>query len=354
MSTLGRRRRSSGDNNRNQRRRLNPPERPMVTLRVYSSNYSLMMSPDHRVFPMELVPNKLQLYLEERLFPSFICPLTGIIYNYPPGVIYKEEDKYYLEIALADIQDYGRAEGYDLENTEGIPAGRTEGSIKIEITMIDGALDNIDGMNGPMKFYIREPVSFDALFSRVGFYVPTNQTENLRAHEARDRYIREMNNPFQQGQGSAAGFAIGGKRRRKKRTKKKSRRKKRKTKKRRKKKTRKKRGGYDLYPRKIYFYKRVGSNWIFKGTYIQTNGTNVLFNDWSGSQKQGENIGRIGGDGRSYTEDIRRIEKIWRFYPRAVQKDGGPGRVLPEFLSERISTYGGGKRRKKKKRTKKR
>ena len=137
---------------------------------------------------------------------------------------------------------------------------------------------------------------------------------------------------------------------RKKRTKKKSRRRKRRTKKRRKKKTRKKRGGYDLDPRKIYFYKRVGSNWIFKGTYIQTNGTNVLFNDWSGSQKQGENIGRIGGDGRSYTEDIRRIEKIWRFNPRAVQQDGGPGRVLPEFLSERISGFVGGKRRKKKKR----
>jgi len=139
----------------------------------------------------------------------------------------------------------------------------------------------------------------------------------------------------------------GKKKKKKKRTKKKSRRR---TKKRRKKKTRKKRGGYDLDPRKIYFYKRVGSNWIFKGTYIQTNGTNVLFNDWSGSQKQGENIGRIGGDGRSYTEDIRRIEKIWRFYPRAVQQDGGPGRVLPEFLSERISGFVGGKSRKKKKR----
>ena len=97
---MSRRRRTDNNNrNRNQRRRLNPPERPMVTLRVYSSNYSLMMSPDHRVFPMELVPNELQLYLEERFFPSFICPLTGIISNYPPGVIYKEEDKYYLEIA---------------------------------------------------------------------------------------------------------------------------------------------------------------------------------------------------------------------------------------------------------------
>ena len=247
MSTIGHRRRrtGTGDNNRNmrgpQRRRLNPPERPMVTLRVYSSNYSLMMSPNENVvFPMELVPNELQLYLEERFFPSFICPLTGIIYNYPPGVIYKEEDKYYLEIALADVQDPpdGRQ---DLEHTEGIPAGRTEGSIKIEITMREGALDNIDGINGPMKFYIREPVSFDALFSRVGFYVPTNQTENLRAHEARDRYIREMNNPFQQGQGSAAGFAIGGKRRRKKRTKKKSRKKKRKTLKKKRKRRKKKR-----------------------------------------------------------------------------------------------------------------
>ena len=242
MSTLGRRRRSSGDNNRIMRRRLNPPERPMVTLRVYSSNYRLMMSPDHRVFPMELVPNEHQLYLEERFFPSFICPLTGIIYNYPPGVIYKEGDKYYLEIALADLQDPpdGRL---DLENWENIPAGRTEGSIKIEITMINGALDNIYGINGPMKFYIREPVSIDALFLRAGFYVPTDHTHRLWAEEARDRYIREMNdaidNPFQQGQGSAAGFAIGGKRRRKKRTKKKSRRRKRRTKKRRKKKKRK-------------------------------------------------------------------------------------------------------------------
>jgi len=349
MSTVGRRRRRNNDDNRRMRRRLNP----IVTLRVYSSNYSLMMSPDHRVFPMELVPNKLQLYLEERLFPSFICPLTGIIYNYPPGVIYKEEDKYYLEIALADIQDYGRAEGYDLENTEGIPAGRTEGSIKIEITMINGALDNIDGMNGPMKFYIREPVSTDALFLRTGFYVPTNQTENLRAHEARDSYIREMNdaqnNPFLQGQGSAAGYAMGGKRRRKKRTKKKSRRKKRRTKKRRKKKTRKKRGGRvevviadknNLDTRKIYFYKRVGSNWIFKGTYIQTNGTNVLFNDWSGSQKQGENIGRIGGDGRSYTEDIRRIEKIWEVDNASLAVE-----TMDSLLG-----FIGGKRRKKKKR----
>ena len=106
MSTVGRRRRRNNGDNRRVRRRLNPPERSMVTLRVYSSNYSLMMSPNENVvFPMELVPNELQLYLEERFFPSFICPLTGIIYNYPPGVVYKEGDKYYLEIALADLQD---------------------------------------------------------------------------------------------------------------------------------------------------------------------------------------------------------------------------------------------------------
>ena len=348
MSTIGHRRRRTNNNNRNMRRRLNP----IVTLRVYSSNYSLMMSPDHRVFPMELVPNELQLYLEERFFPSFICPLTGIISNYPPGVIYKEEDKYYLEIALADLQDPpdGRL---DLENWDGIPAGRTEGSIKIEITMMDGALDNIDGMNGPMKFYIREPVSIDALFLRTGFYVPTDQTENLRAHEERDRYIREMNdvqnNPFQQGQGSAAGFAIGGKRRRKKRTKKKSRRR---TKKRRKKKTRKKRGGLttpadknNLEPGKIYFYKRPGSRWIFKGTYSGPVNGNLQFDNWSGSEKQGTNFGRLGPF-PSFTEDISHIDKIWRFNPRGVQE----AHVLPDFLARRISNFVGGKRRKKKKR----
>ena len=226
------RRRRTGNNNRNIRRRLNPPERPMVTLRVYSSNYSLMMSPDHRVFPMELVPNELQLYLEERFLPSFICPLTGIIYNYPPGVIYKEEDKYYLEISLSNLQTppEGRT---DLRNWDGVPEGRTEGSIKIEITMINGALDNIDGMNGPMKFYIREPVSTDALFLRTGFYVPQAFTQWTRAEQARDSYIRQMNdaqdNPFGQGHGSGYGYSMGGKRRRKKRTKKKSRKKKKKT-----------------------------------------------------------------------------------------------------------------------------
>jgi hypothetical protein len=322
----------------------------MVTLRVYSSNYSLMMSPNENVvFPMELVHNELQLYLEERLFPSFICPLTGIIYNYPPGVIYKEEDKYYLEIALADIQDYGRAEGYDLENTEGIPAGRTEGSIKIEITMINGALDNIDGMNGPMKFYIREPVSTDALFLRTGFYVPQAFTQWTRAEQARDEYIREMNdgiNPFQQGQGSAAGFAIGGKRRRKKRTKKKSRRRKRRTKKRRKKKTRKKRGGLttpadknNLKPGKIYFYKRPGSNWIYKGTYSGPVNGNLQFDNWSGSEKQGTNFGRLGPF-PSFTQDISQIEKIWRIDIVSV----------PEEINKVILDLIGGKRRKKKKR----
>tara|TARA_Y100001935_G_C17186954_1_gene448068 strand:- start:187 stop:924 length:738 start_codon:yes stop_codon:yes gene_type:complete len=234
-----RRTRSNSNNNRRIRRRLNPPERPpIVTLRVYSSNYRLMMAPNENVvFPMELVPNELQLYLEERFFPSFITALTGKILNYPPGEIIKEGNKYYLEIKLADIQDYGRAEGYDLENTDGIPEGRTEGSIKMEINVIDGALDNIDGDNGPMKFYIREPVSIDALYERsASFYVPTDHREKLRAHQERNRYIRELENPdpFQQGQGSGVGYAIGGRRRRKKRTKKKRRKSR---KKRRKKKT---------------------------------------------------------------------------------------------------------------------
>ena len=164
-------------------------------------------------------------------------------------------------------------------------------------------------------------------------------------------FTKLQNNPFPTSSGIDR-YGGGGKRRRKKRTKKKSRRRKRRTKKRRKKKTRKKRGGLatpadknNLDTRKIYFYKRVGSNWIFKGTYIQTNGTNVLFNDWSGSQKQGENIGRLGVF-PSYTEDIRKIEKIWRFNPRGVQE----AHVLPDFLSERISGFVGGKRRKKKKR----
>lgn len=149
--------------------------------------------------------------------------------------------------------------------------------------------------------------------------------------------------------GQSTGERGGRRKQRKKRTKKKSRRR---TKKRRKKKTRKKRGGLatpadknNLDTRKIYFYNRVGSNWIFKGTYIQTNGTNVLFNDWSGSQKQGENIGRLGVF-PSYTEDIRKIEKIWRFNPRGVLK----AHVLPGFLARRISGFVGGKRRKKKKR----
>ena len=80
---------------------------------------------------------------------------------------------------------------------------------------------------------------------KEGLHVPTDHTHRLWAEEARDRYIREMNdvqnNPFQQGQGSAAGFAIGGKRRRKKRTKKKSRRRKRKTLKKKRKRRKKKR-----------------------------------------------------------------------------------------------------------------
>ena len=120
--------------------------------------------------------------------------------------------------------------------------------------------------------------------------------------------------------------------------------------KRRKKKTRKKRGGltviadkHNLVPGRIYFYKRHNSNWIFKGTYEGTNGTNVHFNNWSGAENQGENMGRIGGDDQQYAENINRIETIWTIDD-----------TLPEVLSQKISSFVGGKRRKKKTRKKKR
>ena len=150
-----------------------------------------------------------------------------------------------------------------------------------------------------------------------------------------------------------SGVEHGGRRKqRKKRTKKKSRRKKRRTKKRRKKKTRKKRGGLttpadknNLEPGKIYFYKRPGSNWIFKGTYSGPVNGNLQFDNWSGSEKQGTNFGRLGPF-PSFTEDISHIDKIWRFNPRGVQE----AHVLPDFLSERISGFVGGKRRRKKNR----
>tara|TARA_B100000035_G_scaffold53141_1_gene41643 strand:+ start:1118 stop:2080 length:963 start_codon:yes stop_codon:yes gene_type:complete len=141
----------------------------------------------------------------------------------------------------------------------------------------------------------------------------------------------------------------GKKKNKKKRTKKKSRRI---TKKRRKKKTRKKRGGLttpadknNLEPGKIYFYKRPGSNWIFKGTYSGPVNGNLQFDNWSGSEKQGTNFGRLGPF-PSFTEDISHIDKIWRFNPRGVQE----AHVLPDFLSERISGFVGGKRRRKKNR----
>jgi len=120
--------------------------------------------------------------------------------------------------------------------------------------------------------------------------------------------------------------------------------------KRRKKKTRKKRGGltviadkHNLVPGRIYFYKRHNSNWIFKGTYEGTNGTNVHFNNWSGAENQGENMGRIGGDDQQHAENINRIETIWTIDD-----------ALPEVLSQKISSFVGGKRRKKKTRKKKR
>jgi len=117
----------------------------------------------------------------------------------------------------------------------------------------------------------------------------------------------------------------------------------------RKKKTRKKRGGvttivdkHNLIPGRIYFYKRPNSNWIFKGTYEETNGTNVRFNNWSGAENQGENMGRIGGDDQQYTENINRIETIWTIDTTK----------LPEVLSHKITSFIGGKRRKKRTRKK--
>ena len=152
--------------------------------------------------------------------------------------------------------------------------------------------------------------------------------------------------------GQSTGERGGRRNQRKKRTKKKSRRRKRRTKKRRKKKTRKKRGGLttpadknNLEPGKIYFYKRPGSRWIFKGTYSGPVNGNLQFDNWSGSEKQGTNFGRLGPF-PSFTEDISHIDKIWRFNPRGVQE----AHVLPDFLSERISRFVGGKRRRKKKR----
>jgi hypothetical protein len=101
----------------------------------------------------------------------------------------------------------------------------------IEINMIDGVLDNIDGDNGPMKFYSIE--IFDVMaIHRESILVPTDPNSYREAVEARNNEASE--NPFLQGQGSGVGYAIGGRRRRKKRTKKKRRKSR---KKRRKKKT---------------------------------------------------------------------------------------------------------------------
>ena len=236
----------------------------------------------------------------------------GGIIDYPCGKIVKTGDKYYITIKKEDRDNSSwNFDGWTAEGEEIIQS--PDGTLIGINTTPELGLDDNDGV----YFFVSCPGRG-----------PTVLREGGRRKKRR-------------------------KRRRKKRTKKKSRRKKRRTKKRRKKKTRKKRGGRvevviadknDLSQGKIYFYKRVGSNWIFKGTYIQTNGTNVLFNDWSGSQKQGENIGRIGGDGRSYTEDIRRIEKIWEVDNASLAVE-----TMDSLLG-----FIGGKRRKKKKRTKKR
>ena len=103
------------------------------------------------------------------------------------------------------------------------------------------------GVRNPFSFHVAKYLRNKT--KRLQSISNPNSWINKLPDEERDRYIREMNdainNPFQQGQGSAAGFAMGGKRRRKKRTKKKSRKtrkkRKKKTKKRRKKRKRKKR-----------------------------------------------------------------------------------------------------------------
>ena len=227
--------RHNNNNGRRVRRRLNPE---YVKLRVYSSNYKYPMSENRLVvFPMELISTEIKVKLGERIRPTFISTLTGITFIYPSGVIFKERNEYFLEISSADLQT--PRVYHDLENWDGFPEGRTEGSIKIKINMVNGALDNIDMPDGPWKFYLDEPIGVDSL-GKTPLKIPTDPRELQSANTAlqedtreRER-IEEMNeerrsNPFLQGQGSAAVFAMGGRRRRKKRTKKKSRKKKKKT-----------------------------------------------------------------------------------------------------------------------------
>jgi len=249
------------NNSRRVRRRLNPE---FVKLRVYSSNYTLPMSENRfEVFPMNLVSTEKMVKLGERdehIPLTFISTLTAETFIYPPGVIFKEGNEYFLKIRLADLdpppevverlhQEGLEVPEHDLENWDGLPQD-SEGSIKIKINMENGALDNIDMPDGPWKFYSDELTGVDS-FGKKPLKIPTDEGAlqsaegALQAYREEERRIDEMNdahnNPFGQGHGSAAGFGIGGKRRRKKRTKKKSRRRKRKTLKKKRKRRKKKR-----------------------------------------------------------------------------------------------------------------
>ena len=220
-------RRRSDDNNPRPatRRRLNPE---YVKLRVYSSNYTLPMSENrYVVFPMELVSTNIMVKLGERIMPTFISTLTGETFIFPRGVIFREGNEYFLEIGSVDLpQEY-----HDLQNWDGIPEGRTEGSIKMKKNIVNGALDNIDMPDGPWKFYLDEPIGVDSL-GKTPLKIPTDprtlESANaaLQRHEEELRLIRRMNeeerrNTFPGSSGADAygvGNSMGGKRRRKKRT----------------------------------------------------------------------------------------------------------------------------------------
>ena len=256
---MRRRGRSNNNNPRpTARRRLNP-EDEYVKLRVYSSNNIYEMSPDRFViFPMELVPTEKMVKLEEEFTPMFISTLTAHTFIYPPGVIFKEGNDYFLEISLENLERTPR-ERTDLENWDGEEPGRNPGSIKIKINMENGALDHIDIPymdDGPWKFYSFNPIGVDQLGTK-GLLIPTDRRELESAEGALQEYriererIRRMIEEERRNQETfpgrsgndryGVGHTIGGKRRRKKRTKKKSRKKKRKTLKKKRKRRKKKR-----------------------------------------------------------------------------------------------------------------
>ena len=253
------------DNERRVRRRLNPE---YVKLRVYSSNYKLPMSENrYEVFPMELVPTEIMVKLDtipqlgerEKIIPTFISTLTGTIFIYPPGVIFKQGNDYFLEISSDDLERTPN----DMENWDGFDEGRSPGSIKIKINEENGALDHIGNPympDGPWKFYSFEPIGVDSVpgESAAGLLIPTDRRELQSAEETLREYrrererIREMLARYEQERGDTfpgnsganrflVGHTIGGKRRRKKRTKKKSRKKKKKTFKKKRKRRKKKR-----------------------------------------------------------------------------------------------------------------